>query len=125
MPTRRRIRALSLANRVDALAIQLPEGDPRKAEFRRLIAALADECGCTMGGIFLVAATVVAIGWFAVNGGFAIGSAVIAAILVFAASLVGKALGLGMARVRLLRVRSELAARLASVPITAPIRGEG
>ena len=107
---------MSLANRVDALAIQLPEGDPRKAEFRRLIAALADECGCTMGGIFLVAATVVAIGWFVVNGGFGIGSAAIAGILVFAASLVGKAIGLGIARIRMLRLRHELAARLASVP---------
>ena len=107
---------MSLANRVDALAIQLPEDDPRKAEVRRLIAALADECGCTMGGIFLVAATVVAIGWFVVNGGLGIGSAVIAGILVFAASLVGKAIGLGIARIRMLRLRHELAARLASVP---------
>jgi hypothetical protein len=106
---------VSLADRVDALAIRLPEGDPRKADFRRLIAALADECGCTMGGIFLVAATILAIAYFIIAGGLTIGSALLAIAVVFVASLVGKAIGLGLARIRLLRLRRVLSARLVSV----------
>ena len=45
---------MSLADRVDALAQRLPHDDPRRGELRARIAALANDCGCTAGGIFLV-----------------------------------------------------------------------
>jgi hypothetical protein len=106
---------VSLANRIDALAVRLPETDPRKAEFRRRIATLADECGCTMGGAFFVAAAALTLGYFVVKGGVDAGSALGGAVFVFAAALMGKAIGLGMARVRLLWLGRVLAVRLASV----------
>ena len=45
---------MSLADRVDALAQRLPHDDPRRGELRARIAALANDCGCTAGGNFLV-----------------------------------------------------------------------
>ncbi|MDQ3982776.1 MAG: hypothetical protein M3271_08885 [Actinomycetota bacterium] len=104
---------MRLARRVDALAVRLADGDARKVEVRRRIAALDDECGCTMGGIFLGVAAGLAVAYFLIGGGFGLGSGLSAAGFVFGASLLGKAFGLGAAKLRLLRLQRLLAAQLA------------
>jgi hypothetical protein len=105
---------MSLANRVDALAVQLPDADPRKAQLRKHIASLADECGCRMAGSFFVAAAALVIGYL-VTTGMQAGAAVVGMGLVVAASLVGKAIGLGVARLRLRLLERRLTGRLSSV----------
>jgi hypothetical protein len=112
---------MRLADSVDALARRLPDDDPRRGEFRARIAALANDCGCTMGGIFLVAATVLAIGYFVLGGRLGIGQIAIAIGFALLASFVGKGVGLGIARLRLLWLRRALTARLrASSAPSAP-----
>ena len=101
-----------LAASVDALARRLPDDDPRRGELRARIAALANDCGCTMGGIFLVAATVPAVGYLVLGGRLGIGQIAAAIGFVLLASFVGKGIGLGIARVRLLWLRRALTARL-------------
>jgi hypothetical protein len=105
---------MSLANRIDALATRLPEADPRKAEFRRRIAALADECGCEMSGAFIAVALVLSAAYLLLVG-VGLGSAIGAIVFVLVAGVVGKAIGLGVARLRLLWLGRVLAARLSSV----------
>lgn len=99
---------MSLADRVDALAQRLPHDDPRRGALRTRIAALANDCGCTAGGIFLVVATVVAVGYFVAGGRLGIGEVAAATGLVLVACFIGKGLGLGIARLRLLWLRHVL-----------------
>jgi hypothetical protein len=105
---------VSLARRVDALARRLPDEDPRRAQARARIAALAGECGCTLGGVFLAVAAVLAVAYFAAGGRVAAGPVLLALGLVLAASLLGKLVGLGVARLRLLALRRSLSRRIAS-----------
>lgn len=107
-------RTITLASSVDALAAQLPDGDPRKAEFRSRTATLAQECGCTMGGVFFVGASVLAVASFIAAGQLSIGSGLLSIGFVFAAALLGKLVGLGLARIRLLALRHALTTRLSS-----------
>jgi hypothetical protein len=106
-------RTRGLAERVDALAVRLPDDDPQKGELRKLVASRAGECGCSMGGAFLLGASVIAGVYFAVGGGLNPSSALKALGGVFCVSLIGKAVGIGIARVRLLSLRRTLATKLA------------
>lgn len=101
-----------------ALAAQLPESDPRIGESRSRIASLANECGCTMGGTFFAAAVAVSVTYFLIAGAPDLGSGLLAIGFVFVASVVGKLVGLSVARIRLLWLRRVLTARLASVEVS-------
>lgn len=105
---------MTLARRVDELATTLPPGDPRRAESRARIATLAGECGCTLGGVFLAVAFLLAVAYFGAGGRLAPGPVLLALGLVLAATLLGKLVGLGVARLRLLALRRSLLRRLAS-----------
>ena len=105
---------LGLADRVDALARQLPDVDPTKGTLRRAIAAQANECGCSMGGAFLALASVATVAYFLVAGGLGLKSTLTAVGAVCCACFLGKAVGLGIARVRLHLLQRTLMARLAS-----------
>lgn len=108
-----------LAGSVDALARQLPDDDPRRGELRARIAALANDCGCTMGGVFLVGAGLLAVAWFVAGGRLGIGEMALAGGLVVLASFIGKGIGLALARVRLLWMRRVLTARLRAASVAS------
>lgn len=108
-------RSMRLASRVDALAVRLSEGDPQKTELRSRIAALDNECGCTMAGIFLAVAVGLAAVYFVMAGGPSFSSGLLAGGFIFGAAIVGKATGLGVAQLRLLLLRRLLTTRLARV----------
>lgn len=82
------------------------------AALRARLASLAGECGCTMGGVFLVIALAAAVMYFLVRGGLGMQSGLAALGLVFLASVIGKLVGLGAARIRMIRLRRILTARL-------------
>jgi hypothetical protein len=71
-----------------------------------------NECGCTMGGMFLIVAVVV----FAldtllvgiIGGGSSLRTALYGSAFVLGSSLVGKAVGMGVARLRLLLLYRKL-----------------
>jgi hypothetical protein len=110
-------KTMSLAGSVDALAARLPDADPSKAELRTRIATLAQECGCTMGAVFFAGASVVAVAYFLATGQLGIGPGLLAIGFVFAASLLGKLVGLSVARIRLLALRGSLTTRLSSFEV--------
>lgn len=88
---------------------------PRIEELRARLASLAGECGCTMGGIFLAVALVAAALYFLVRGGLGFQSGLAALGLIFLASVTGKLVGIGAARLRMVRLRRMLAARLTAI----------
>ena len=94
------------------------EGDSRIGEIRFRIARLANECGCAMGGTFLAIAVTTSIAYFLVAGEPGLRSGLLAIGFVFVASMVGKFVGLGVARIRLLWLHRVLTARLASVEMS-------
>lgn len=102
----------NLANRVDALAVGLPDSDPRKADFRSRIAALSNECGCTMGGVFLVVAAAVVIAFFIATSWLSVATGLLGCGFVLAMSLLGKVVGLFVVRVRLVAMRRTVERRL-------------
>jgi hypothetical protein len=106
-----------LASSVDLLAAQLPDADSRRAELRSRIVTLGQECGCAMGGVFLAGAAVLTIAYFLATGLPSVGSGVLAIGSVFVASLLGKLVGLGVARVKLLAIRHALTSRLSSFEV--------
>jgi hypothetical protein len=89
-----------------------PHAEPRIEELRARLASLAAECGCTMGGIFLAIALVAALLHFLIRGGLGLQSGLAAGGLIFLASITGKLVGLGAARIRMVRLRRMLTARL-------------
>jgi hypothetical protein len=91
------------------------ESGPEIDELRARLASLASECGCTMGGVFLAIAVALAVVYFLVRGGFGVQSGLAALGLVFLASVIGKLIGLGAARIRMARLRRILAARLSAM----------
>jgi hypothetical protein len=68
-----------------------------------------------MGGIFLAIAFVAAVLYFLVVGGLGLRSGLSALGLIFLASVTGKLVGLGAARLRMFRLRRMLAARLTAI----------
>jgi hypothetical protein len=103
------------ARRADAVARQLPDIDAGKARTRADIARLGNECGCALGGVFLVAATLLVAAYTVFFDAFGARLVVLGVVFVFAASLVGKLVGVLIAVTRLTVIRQRLAARVAGV----------
>jgi hypothetical protein len=97
------------AERVAGLLARLPaESEQRKALTARAH-AWATACGCEASGILTSAALIAAIAAVVLGTPITAGSVLLGAAAVFGAGLVGKALGIGLARarLRLLRLRLE------------------
>jgi hypothetical protein len=77
--------------------------------------AYRNECGCVMGGVFFVGALVLLIldGLFShqITNGSWVGATLRGAAVAFVASLLGKAIGIGIARLRLVLTYRELRIR--------------
>ena len=74
------------------------------------------ECGCSLGGVFMVVAFLAAISYIVVTADFSIGAAGTGIAVVLVASLLGKALGLAVASVRLEMLRRSLSRRVRRLP---------
>jgi hypothetical protein len=91
--------------------------EPGTDELRARLASLSAECGCRMGGIFLGVALAAAVLYFLTIGTLDLASGLQAGALVFGASVTGKLFALGVARLRMARLRRLLAARLATTEV--------
>ena len=100
------------ARGADRLAARLPDTAPDKAAIRAKIARLAGECGCAMGGVFLIAASVIAATYSVAVSEPSIRLLLLSAPFVFVGALLGKLTGVMLAVVRLTVLRRRLAARL-------------
>jgi hypothetical protein len=100
---------------VDALLRRLPEGDPYKVSAQKRAATFDHECGCAIGGTFLIAAAVLAAGYLLLNQHVTIGTLLAAAGFVFAAAIAGKLIGILVARIRMRLLHREVSVRIAKV----------
>jgi hypothetical protein len=68
---------------------------------REKIIKLRRDCGCSMGGIFLVASFILSLGYLGIIRGFSFRAVLIALGFVFVSAIIGKSIGIGIARIRL------------------------
>jgi hypothetical protein len=97
---------------IDRLWRLLPEERPRLRPYVERAEAYRKDCGCSMGGAFLVGSFGLVILDGVLFGGFARGS-VLTVVLrgaawVFGATIIGKLVGIGIARFRLTRLYRRL-----------------
>ena len=89
---------------LDRLLHSFPEERENLRPYVDRAKAYSNECGCTMGGAFSVAALALVIVHFLLNGlfkGSVLSEIVWGTTFVFGASIVGKTLGITIARIRL------------------------
>lgn len=96
------------ARRADALARLLADADPGKATTRAAIARLGNECGCAMGGVFLIAASLLVGAYTLFFGEFGARLVVLGVVFVFVGSMLGKLTGVLIAVARLDLIRRRL-----------------
>lgn len=70
-----------------------------------------------MGGVFFAGAAMLTVAYFLATGPPSVGSGLLAIGFVFAASMLGKLVGLSVARIRLLALRRALTTRLSSLEV--------
>jgi VIT1/CCC1 family predicted Fe2+/Mn2+ transporter len=90
-----------------------PVDDAAAERFRSRAGVLVNDCGCAMGGAFLVASAVAAAVYLFIFGHFTITAIVVAAAVTFASAMAGKAVGIGTACARLFLLRRQLRASVA------------
>ena len=77
--------------------------------------AYANECGCTMGGVFAMVSVGLLIAYYLFFDGFGAGNLIVngltMATLVFSAGITGKLIGIGLARIRLALLYRQLHTR--------------
>jgi hypothetical protein len=96
---------------VNELATQLALEPSERADVQVRIARYNRECGCAMGGVFMVAALLTFVVYIAVTAARAIGVIGAGIAFVVVSSLLGKTLGLIVASVRLDLLRRSLSRR--------------
>jgi multidrug efflux pump subunit AcrB len=94
---------------VDALIARIPADDPAYAQARDRARSFAQDCGCSMGATFMAVAMAVAIVRWIIVPSFEPAGALYALGSVVTAAVVGKAVGLALARVRLSLLQRSLA----------------
>jgi hypothetical protein len=94
---------------VQQLLAQLPAGSPKRTALQARAMRYADECGCKLGAIFLTVALVTVPPALVLREGVGIEKAALAVVAVLAAALLGKAVGVAAAWVRLSLLRRSLA----------------
>jgi len=110
MMSRRRFMARTSAT-IGELVTQLALEPAERADVQTRMARYNRDCGCAMGGAFTVAALLTAAVYIVVTARFAIGVIGAGIGFVVVCSLLGKALGLVVASVRLGLLRRSLARR--------------
>jgi len=103
------------AQRADALARLLPDSDPGKATARASIARLGNECGCGMGGAFLIAASLLVAAYTVFSGELGVRLVLLGFVFVFVTSMLGKLTGILIAVARLAVISRRLGRHVSSV----------
>ena len=100
---------------LDTLLRSLPDEREHLRPYIDRAKALSSECGCSMGGAFMVTALALVVGYEVVSAGSAqpgvIGRVLRDGAIVFGAGIAGKLTGLAVARVRLAWLYRELRIR--------------
>ena len=96
---------------IDALVTELALTPSEQAGVKTRMARYNRDCGCAMGGVFLVAALLTFLVYMAVTAALAIDVIGAGIAFVVVSSLLGKTLGLVVASVRLGMLRRSLARR--------------
>jgi len=109
--SRRRFMARTSAA-IDELVTQLALTDSERAGVRTRMARYNRDCGCAMGGIFMVAALLASALYIVVTARFTIVTIGAAIGLVLASALLGKVTGLLVASARLGLLRLSLSGRV-------------
>jgi hypothetical protein len=95
----------------------LPNERDRLRPYVEKAKAYRNECGCVMGGVFFIGALALLVldglYFHEITDGGWVGATLRGAALVFGASLLGKAIGIGIARLRLALTYRELRTRYA------------
>ena len=110
MISRRRFMARTSAA-IGELVIQLALEPSERSDVQARMARYNRDCGCAMGGAFMVGALLVAVVSIAVTARFAIGVVGAAIGFVLVSSVLGKAFGLVVAAARLGLLRRSLSER--------------
>jgi hypothetical protein len=108
--SRRRFMARTSAA-IEELMAQLVLGPSERSEVQVRMARYNRECGCALGGVFMVAALLTVLVYIVVTASLSIGVFGIGIAFVLVSSLTGKVLGLVMASVRLELLRRTLSRR--------------
>jgi hypothetical protein len=95
------VRNLRRTALVDGLLARLPADDPDRAALQARTAAYGQECGCTMGAMFLAGSFPLALAYFVLTGGLSVGRSIAGILFLLVAALSGKAVGLALAKLRL------------------------
>ena len=101
---------------IDQLVGQLALESSERSDVKARMARYNRECGCSLGGLFMVAALLAAPVYIVVTADFSIGAAGAAIGFVLVSSLLGKALGLAVASVRLEMLQRSLSRRVRRLP---------
>ena len=110
MMSRRRFMART-SSAIDELVTQLTLEPSERADVQTRMDRYNRECGCALGGVFTVAALLTVLVYIAVTAAFAIGVIGVGVAFVLVSSLLGKALGLVVASLRLELLRRSLSRR--------------
>jgi len=97
---------------IGELVAQLALEPAERADVQARMTRYNRECGCAMGGAFMVAALLAVLLYIAVTAAFAIGVIGAGIAFVLISSLLGKVLGLTVASVRLELLRRSLSRRV-------------
>lgn len=97
---------------IDQLVGQLALESSERSDLRARMARYSRECGCSLGGLFMLAALLVAFVYIVVTADFSIGAAGAGIAFVVISSLLGKAFELVVASVRLEMLRCSLSRRV-------------
>jgi hypothetical protein len=101
----------AIAPLVDHLLAHVPRDDPERAELVSRARKYSRDCGCAMGGAFLGVAVLLTIAYLTATLDVSVRSLVAGAVCVFAATVVGKLIGLLLAWVRLVVLYRSLSRR--------------
>lgn len=89
------------------------DGEERRIRLARA-RAYAAECGCSLAGVFLLLSAALVALYGIISGSLSRADALVGTLVVFGASIVGKLLGIGVARLRLALLARYIIARYRS-----------
>lgn len=97
--------------RIDVLLARMAVDDPQREVFQRRAIAYHRDCGCAMGGAFMVVTAALVVLDVLFVHRFSLEHALVGTAAVFVAAALGKAFGLGLAAMRLVVLRRTIVAR--------------
>jgi len=99
----------TIKSKITSVLNAIPVDEIDRSRYAEKIKKYSTECGCSMGAVFLFASAGGFIYWFLVHEGWKSGHVMISyawqgALFVFFSALLGKLAGIGIARIKLVRL---------------------